>query len=188
MSAPGFTPTRLLADARTDPMSGEPAMTAVAVLAAQQELLPLYFYATQAPDAMHPEVAAECLRRLVDLPESAIGPLVATHADAVQPGILVGLVDLLCQLSDASIGESFLTDLLDRVEDLDVYRYVIASLLAATGTERRDLALAHAAHETDRDRCFVLADLVPAVGETAELAQKLQRRASSSRTRRRTGR
>jgi hypothetical protein len=168
--------TRLLADARTDPMSGEPAITAVAVLAAQQELLPLYFYATQAPETMHAEVAAECLRRLADLPESAVGPLLATHADSDQPGVLVGLVDLLCQLSDAGIGESFLTDLLGRVEDLDVYRYLVAALLAAASPERRTLALAHAAHETNRDRCVILLDLLPAVGETADLVRTLRQR------------
>ncbi len=170
--------TRLLADARTDPMSGEPAITAVVVLAAQQDLLPLYFYATQAPQAMHQEVAAECLRRLADLPVTAVGPLLATHADCERPGVLVGLVDMLCLRSEPGIGEQFLVDLLARVQDLDVYRYVIAALLAATSPERRRLALERAAREVNRDRCAVLLELLPAEGETADLVQTLRKRAS----------
>jgi hypothetical protein len=169
--------TRLLADVHTDPMSGEPAITAVAVLASQGERLPLYYYATQAPAAMHPEVVAECLRRLADLPVSAVGPLLATHAESEQPGVLVGLVDMLCQRTEPGIGEQFLADLLVRVRDLE------AALLAASVADRRELALAHVTHETDRDRCVVLVELLPEVGETATLVQTLRKRAAQRQRR-----
>ena len=44
----GFQATRLLVDGFSDPMSGEPALTAVRVLASQEQTLPLYLYAMQA--------------------------------------------------------------------------------------------------------------------------------------------
>src|SRR5687768_2546967 len=87
--------TRLLADPLTDPMSGEPALTAISVLAAMGELLPLYFYATQNQAQMQAEVASVCLRSLGAIPAEAVPPLVACYEECTNPALLVGLVDLL---------------------------------------------------------------------------------------------
>ena len=64
----GFQATRLLVDGFSDPMSGEPALTAVRVLASQEQTLPLYLYAMQASEAAIPEVVSECLRSLTARP------------------------------------------------------------------------------------------------------------------------
>ncbi len=56
--------TRLLADGYTERMSGEPALTAVQVLATQEEWLPIYFCAVQSANGAPAEVVADCLRQL----------------------------------------------------------------------------------------------------------------------------
>ena len=63
---------RLLGDTYTSPMSGEPALTAARVLAAQNRWLPLYAYTVDA-GRRHSEVLSECLRALVRLPALAPG-------------------------------------------------------------------------------------------------------------------
>lgn len=136
--------TRLLADPLTDPMSGEPALTAVTVLAAQGELLPLYFYSTQEVTRMQAEVASACLRSLGELPVEALPPLVACYSETTQPVILVGLADLLLQHPDALISQETLARLLQDVKDIDLYRYLAAALLASGNADLRSLVLAMA--------------------------------------------
>jgi hypothetical protein len=137
--------TRLLADPHTDRMSGQPALTAAGVLAAQGELLPLYFYVTQALDQMHAEVAAACLRGLGGLPPEALEPLPQHFADCVQPVILVGLIDLLLEHPELAAAQRALADLLLRVVDPDLYRYLATVLLVSHLPELRQLPLDAAA-------------------------------------------
>src|SRR5262245_35031086 len=60
---------RLLADPHTSRLSGEPAVTAVRVLAAEGNTGPLYYYALhqQGPQS---DVLSECLKSLAGLPQS----------------------------------------------------------------------------------------------------------------------
>jgi hypothetical protein len=83
---------RFLHDPRNS-FSGEPARTALDVLAAQQNLGPVFAIASWA----HPssEVTADALRRLVDLPASLVPLLVETHRASVDEQVLLGLFDLL---------------------------------------------------------------------------------------------
>ncbi len=58
---------RLLADPHTSRLSGEPAVTAVHVLAAQGNLGPLYYYALHQANPQS-DVLSECLKNLAELP------------------------------------------------------------------------------------------------------------------------
>ena len=133
--------TRLLADPLTDPMSGEPALTAITVLAAQGELLPLYYYATQDQSRMQAEVASVCLRSLGALPAEAVPPLVACYVECTNPVLLVGLVDLLLAHPQLAISHETLARLLVEVKDRDLYRYLATALLAAGHVQLRELVL-----------------------------------------------
>lgn len=161
--------TRLLADPLNDPMSGEPALTAVGVLAAQGELLPLYFYATQELGRMQPEVAATCLRGLSELPAEALPPLVAHYAECDQPVILVGLVDLLLAQPEAAITRTTLAALLERVTDPDLYRYLATVLLAAPQPELRGLVGEAAGSVRDRPKQQVLLAVLEEAGDAADV-------------------
>jgi hypothetical protein len=76
-----FHASRLLVEAYTDPMSGEPAVTAARVLASQGQDQSLYQYLYQNPAATYPEIISECLRLLTSLPESLIPGLVDRYLD-----------------------------------------------------------------------------------------------------------
>jgi HEAT repeat protein len=165
--------TRLLADPLTDPMSGEPALTAVSVLAAQGELLPLYFFVTQEQTRMHAEVASVCLRNLGALPAEAVPPLVACYEKCTDPLLLVGLVDLLVQHPDLTISQEKLARLMVEVKDLDLYRYLAAALLAAGKISLRRLVLEAASGIVEHGKQGVLVDVLKEVGDAEDVRSAL---------------
>jgi hypothetical protein len=168
-----FHATRLLADPLTDPMSGEPALTAVAVLVAQGELLPLYFYVTQDATHMQAEVASVCLRNLGDLPAEALPPLVACYAECTNSVMLVGLTDLLLAHPDLAISQETLERLLREVKDMDLYRYLAAALLAAGNADLRRLVLDAAHGILDSAKQGVLLDVLGEAGEADDVRAAL---------------
>jgi hypothetical protein len=178
--------TRLLADPLNDPMSGEPALTAISVLAAQGELLPLYFYVTQDQSRMHAEVASVCLRSLGALPPEVLPPLVACYAECTNPVLLVGLVDLLLAHPDMAISQETLARLLVDVRDMDLYRYLATALLAAGHIELRQLVLDAANGILESSKQNVLLEVLreaagPSEEVRAALAKLEARRGSRTR-------
>lgn len=165
--------TRLLADPLNDPMSGEPALTAVSVLVAQGELLPLYFYVTQDATRMQAEVASVCLRSLGRLPPEALPPLVACLAECTNPVILVGLTDLLLEHPDLAISQETLERLLQEVKDLDLYRYLAAALLASGNAELRQMVLGVAQGILDSTKQRVLMDVLSEAGDAQDVRAAL---------------
>ncbi len=92
---PGFAAlfaARLLTDPRTS-FSGEPARTAIRVLAAQQNLAPIF--ALGSWGNANGEITGEALRNLVDLPASLLPLLVEQYRDSEDEQVLLGLFDLL---------------------------------------------------------------------------------------------
>jgi hypothetical protein len=168
-----FHATRLLADPLTDPMSGEPALTAITVLAAQGELLPLYFYVTQEPARMHVEVASSSLRALGELPAEAVPPLLAVYKDCTNPILLVGLVDLLLQHPRLDRSVETLARLLVEVKDVDLYRYLATALLASGSLELRQLVLDAANSILERSKQQVLLEVFGDGGEAEDVRAAL---------------
>lgn len=121
-----------LADA--DPMSGEPALTAVRVLGSQDELAPIYAWALAFAEGQS-EVVAECLRELVRAPAAIVARLTAIFMKSDDEVVRLGLVDLLEGHQDK---EQFGPLLLDSLATAtpDVFRYGATMLVA-----RRELGL-----------------------------------------------
>lgn len=136
-----FHAARLLADEYTDPMSGEPALSAVRVLGTQGETALLYHYATQRESATVSEVLAEALRNLVDLPKSLLEGLIERHGESEQDVVLAGLFDLLLThefpLEERSVSQEFMGQFMGETEQYDVYQYLISTAVAqiASGNE-----------------------------------------------------
>ena len=179
--------TRLLADPFTDKMSGQPALIAVTVLAAQGELLPLYYYAMQEITRMQPEVVGECLRHLRDMPSGALPPLLAHYAECEQPVILVGLADLLLAHPAREVGIEFIAQLLARAKDLDLYRYLAAVLFAAPDARLRTLLLEQARFEQAATKVEILLETLETGDDnaTAELTAMLRSRHAHQRAQKR---
>lgn len=122
---------RLLANEHTDGMSGEPALTAAKVLAAQGEILPLYFYVMQDGARVLPEVVSTCLSNLTTLRPDLLPGLLSRYADSTHEVILVGLFDLLLNHRAGVQGVEFLTQFLQQSQQLDAYRYLVVTMVTS---------------------------------------------------------
>lgn len=120
---------RLLGDTYTSPMSGEPALTAARVLAAQNRWLPLYAYTVDA-GRRHSEVLSECLRALVRLPAPLLADLVDRYADGNDELALVGLFDLILEHPDGEAHAGRLATFLRDTQLYGAYRYLCTLIVA----------------------------------------------------------
>jgi hypothetical protein len=130
----GYHAVRLLGDPHTSPMSGEPAVTAARLLAAQRQVLPLYQRLTLPGTAS--EVAAECLRALEGAPASLLRRLADEYAAATDGLVLLALVDLLTGHAQAAALAPALLAVVEQCPDLDVVRYAAMAVVAG---RRREL-------------------------------------------------
>jgi hypothetical protein len=175
---------RLLANEHTDPMSGEPALTAARLLAALGEHSPLYFYVMQDGARTLPEVISECLGHLTALPESMLPALVARYADSEQDVVLVGLFDLLIHHHSGPQNLERIAHFLRTSERLDAYRYLITILLTSGQDVLISELLAAAQLETRRQQLVVLVEvlaLLPASGRVQTIRNTLSERLQSDR-------
>jgi len=117
---------RLLADPYTSRLSGEPAVTAVRVLAAQGHDEPLYYYALNQPDPQS-DVLSECLKNLVHLPAVLSAGLVDKYGASNDEVVLVGLLDMLL---DSGGSHPFIREFLTRTDKYAVYHYLVTRLMA----------------------------------------------------------
>ncbi len=167
---------RLLADRRNmAPMTGEPAFTAARVLSVMGNTSALYYIAL---DAMHhPEVVAEAMRALVDLP-SALLPQLAEMAGANQ-ALELGWCDLLTTHPDTAACARLFAQFLSTSLDPDTYRYAVTSAIASRKLPIVQAVIEAAEYETQRPRLAILVEALPlAEGQvdTHTLVAKLQAR------------
>lgn len=151
----GYHAVRLLVDQYTSPMSGEPAVTAARVLAAQGHVLPLYAYLL-APLPGGAEVVAECLRGLGEMPASLLRPLLDRFAGSDDEIVLLGLFDLLLARDDSAAFADVVLDFVRTTRQYNVYRYVVSVIVAR---RRKDLIAelaALAGDESDRVKAEIL--------------------------------
>ncbi len=151
---------RLLSDTVISEMSGEPAITAVRVLAEQGNTLPIYQYVAQ-DGAKHAEVVGECLRWLSGMPETLLPQLVDKYINNPSEVLLMGLFDLIINHKAGDKFNSAVLDFLKKTELLDLYRYVI---LACITRQRKEL-LAEIANwektEKNSAKKAILAEVLP---------------------------
>jgi hypothetical protein len=145
----GYHAVHLLNDSleHTSEMSGEPAVTAAQVLAAQGQTLPLYAYALrEAPGRS--EVLAECLRNLAGVPASLVSLLQQRYGKSADEIILLGLYDLfLARPADEPFGRAVL-EFLATTRLPNLYRYVVSMIVAS----RRDDLIAPLTKQARNER------------------------------------
>jgi hypothetical protein len=118
--------TRLLADPHTSRLSGEPAATAVRVLAAIDQRLPLYYYALHQPEPQS-EVLSECLKNLAGMPAALLPHLLTRHGATRDEVVLVGLLDLALEYEPVD----FVRDFMRSTRLYAVYHYLVTRLVAS---------------------------------------------------------
>lgn len=154
---------RLLANEHTDPMSGEPALTAAKVLAMRGEILPLYFYVMQDGARTIPEVVSACLGNLTSLRTDLLPDLLdrfrdGANGEEMSEIILVGLFDLLLNHDDGPQALEFVATFLQTSNQLDAYRYLAVTMATSGKPSLTDLLLEQAGATTGRDKALILGD------------------------------
>ena len=163
-----FFATRLLADGHTEPMSGQPALTAVRVLASLGELIPLYYYASQ-PGGVHSEVLSECLRSLSGAPSTALDALVAQYGESKDAAAKAGLFDMLLIGEGAPLHPDFIVANLRNADGLDLYRYLVTVMMTSTIPEVRTLLVDTVRDENSRDKLEIVEDALRYAANYPEL-------------------
>jgi hypothetical protein len=154
---------RLLNDPETSPLSGEPALTAVRLLAAQDNRLPLYAYALyqerfQRPPPPLSEVISECLKSLSGMPESLLPAVLERYRASGDEAVLVGLVDLALDYGDHPAAHAFLRDFLGNTRQYAVYRYLVTRLVTDHDARFLPELAGLAAQDTDPHRLRILGE------------------------------
>ena len=133
----GFHAVRLLHDSHTSPMSGEPAVTAARVLAGIGQPLPLYACVVreanrppERPPELPGEVLGECLRGLTEMPAALVHAVVARFNHSDDEIVLLGLFDLLLEHPARPEFVPYVRDFLCSTDLLDLYRSLVATLIA----------------------------------------------------------
>ncbi len=107
--------------------SGEPALSAIKVLVAQQNLAPVFAYASwQGGDG---DLVGEALRNLVDLPESLVPLLIGAHGGSEDEQVLLGLYDLLLGHPARASWRNVIEDFMNRTRLLDLYGLVAMQIV-----------------------------------------------------------
>ena len=135
-----FQAVRLLSDAHE--MSSEPAVTAARLLAMREQLLPLYGLIVNGGGTS--DVRAECLRGLTGLPVSLVAHVLEQYRDEKDATVMVGVFDLVLGHPSRSAFAGFIASFLDRTQSIDLYRFVVNSIVAS-----RDPVLIGLLHRPD---------------------------------------
>lgn len=158
----GFHAARLLLDPYTMMMSGEPAATAVRVLADQGQTLPLYAYAINydvlAEPHRRPEIVSECLRHLQRLPPSLLPPLVEKIRAANNELMLVGLFDLLLNHPARAEWLPLVWEFLRSTRSYSLHRFLVTTIVAGRERDLLHELMAIAQDEQDQTKTQNLRD------------------------------
>ncbi|MGE3077162.1 MAG: hypothetical protein AB7N24_19660 [Dehalococcoidia bacterium] len=152
-------------------MTGEPALTAVRLLASQQETnaLLLYLLTGHAPTT---EVIGETLRGLASLEFATLEPILVDLANRDDDGLLVAVCDVLVELPPSPGLAPIVRKLLDSPSRGEVYEFLVSSIVASRRMDLVELVLESLPTEMSQKRlrsaldALQLAPKTPAV-ETA---------------------
>jgi hypothetical protein len=125
---------RLIVDPYTDPLSGEPALSAATTLAALDEGALLYGYICDPRNATRSEVVAECLRGLVRCDPELLPDLIRRLGDPPQPVMMLGMIDLLLKHEAGTQQQEWLLGLVKDGSEEHV-KYLILTAISV-GDER----------------------------------------------------
>lgn len=138
-------------------MSGEPAITAARVLAAAGNEPALVAYVLLRGEP-HPEVLAECLRQLRELPDGVLEQVIERALADGRDVVQLGLCDLLVHHRPTPVTQAAAARFLETTADLDLYQYLVATLVAERSPEHLALLEHEVASQTRREQLKVLRD------------------------------
>lgn len=140
--------------------SGEPALSAVRLLAAQGQLPPLFGYAAFPPSPGDSpawlqgtsEVAAEALRNLTGLPASLVPLLIEAYVKSDDEQLLLGLYDLLLGHPARARWRLVIEGFLRSTRHMDLYGLIVTQIVVTRDEELIAMLREMAADAPDRVR------------------------------------
>jgi len=171
----GLHAVRLLADPHTSRLSGEPALTAARLLAAQELLHPLYHYALHhyellPPEQRVPEVLAECLKSLAGVPASLVTELVEKYGSSDNEVVLVGLLDLVLEYEPVD----YVRSLMRTTTKYAVYHYLVTRLVASHAPRWLGVLAEAAAQERDGRKLALVEEALELGGPDRRMTEALE--------------
>ncbi len=191
--------TRLLVDVYTSSMSGEPAVSAIQILARQVShlpyqghLLPLYSYILDQHECI-PEVEAECLRQLVKAPPTIVDTVISHYNALIPIGtgipvprhrtkddvVLLGLFDLVLTFPKRSTCLSCIENFLRETQRDEIYHYLLTTIIANHSPQFWNVLLEVARDERRPEKVELLLSaltLVPHNPALEKLIRELQQK------------
>jgi hypothetical protein len=150
----GYHAARLLTDAETSPFSGEPAVTAVTVLATLDQRQPLYAYAMQTPQGQA-EVLAEILNAMVEAPDPIVQDVVQHLLIFDDEPAVASVYELVLKRNDPAWTD-MLTTFLASERRPHLLRYVATTIAAERHPWQIELLRVNAAAERIEKRRQIL--------------------------------
>ncbi len=135
-----FHAARFLADPATSHMSGQPGVTAVQLLRANDQLLPLYVFLSGDGERTG-ELTGECLAALAAAPDSIVHGLIERFKEAQDDAALAGLYDLVLARAEDPVATAVIEDFVRTGQPDAVYAYVTKNVVAERRTELIELML-----------------------------------------------
>jgi hypothetical protein len=166
--------SRLLVEKSSDPMSGEPSVTAARLLATLGHSVSLYQYLYQDPNETLPEVLSECLHLLTTISTSLVPSLIARFSTSDNDLVLAGLFDLLISHYEGLQGEEFLISFLEKSKRYDAYRYLIALIIAERREDLLPTLLPILRFERDKEKVFILLDAFEPLKHDPEISKVVE--------------
>ncbi|NDJ52949.1 MAG: hypothetical protein GYB68_07690 [Chloroflexi bacterium] len=164
-------------DAQSMVMSGEPALTAVAVLANADQRPLIYSYALQDDQNVVGEAVSAALRALAEIPGSLLSALVERHQDSLDDLILAGLFDCLLRHPDGRDYQDLVASFLRETRRFALHRYLATEIVAQRQPAWLDLLRSAALDEkaTQRRENYIEAiELLAHEPEWKPLLEKLK--------------
>ncbi len=158
-----FHAMRLLADAeKTLEMTGEPAVTAVRVLANLGQENVLYYHALTAGRMANSEALGEAIRSLVNLRPAAIDDAIERFGANLDDVVAAGACDLALAAGPTKVAVRYVRGVLES-ERHDLAGYLMMAIAATRKPAWLDLLYARADAETNRTRMEMLIPALKAV-------------------------
>ena len=156
----------------SSPQNGEPALTAVRLLASLGETSPLLLYVLLG-SAPSTEVTGEALRGIVPLGPDVLQPILQNLVRKDDDGLLVAVCDVLVELPPSAGQSNLVAILLDAPLRGEVYEFVVSSIVASRREDLIAMVLESLPREMSRKRLTAALEALRFAPRTPQLEAAL---------------
>lgn len=153
-------------------MTGEPALTAVRLLASlgESNAVLLYVLSGKAPNS---DVTGEALRGLATLDAGVLEPILMDLARSDDDGLLVAVCDVLVEIPSSPSVETIVRTLLDSPARGEVYQFLVSSIVASRREDLIEVVIASLPREMSQKRLRAAVEALRLAPKTESLEKAI---------------